>query len=177
MGAPVSVARSLRSVALLGVLSSLACREAPHRTCVESLCFEWAEAHETQSQGHKHKLTSALWGGAWLDVQSWEPGPGAPTDIAGVQRSLSRMRELTATARTSTMASTTVAGTAAAVEDATIEWRGQRYRRMTWVIPRAPRWVAVDVTAPVAEWDRSAPRLRAMVAQAAWESPVTPSRP
>lgn len=157
---------ALASVALL------ACRESPRRTCVESLCFEWAEAHETRSVEHKHKLTSPAWGGAWLDVQSWEPGPGAPSDVSSLQNALTRMRELTATARSSSMRAGTIGGLPAAVEDATIDWRGHSYRRVTWVVRRAPRWVAVDVTAPIADWERASPRVRAIVERATWEQPA-----
>jgi hypothetical protein len=168
MGAPVNATRSL---ALLVALAVLGCREAPRQHCVETLCFEWSEEHATQTLGHKHKLTAAAWGAAWIDVQSFEPGPSAPFAIASLQTRFARMRELTATARSSSLREGALGARPALAEDAVIEWRGRAFRRMTWLVPATPRWVAVDVTAPESEWNRDAPRLRGYIERARWQSP------
>lgn len=167
MGTPLNTSRWL---AALVALSALACREAPRQYCVETLCFEWSEEHATRSVGHKHKLSAAAWGSALIDVQSFEPGPNAPFSITSLQPRFARMRELTGTARSSSLREDTLAGRPALAEVAVIEWRGRTFRRETWLVPASPRWIAVDVTAPVADWDRDAVRLRGYITRARWET-------
>ena len=151
----------------------LSCREAPRRTCVETLCFEWSEPHTTRSSRRRHTLRSDAWDGAWIDVQSWEPGPNAPASIGALRTQFARLRELTAPARSTSRREGSVGGRPAAVEDAVIDWRGQAYRRVTLIVPAVSagaRWVSVDVTARVADWDRASPRVRRYIESARWEA-------
>ena len=80
------------------------------------------------------------------------------------------MRELSGTARSSSLREDTLAGRPALAEVAVIEWRGREFRRETWLVPASPRWVAVDVTALVADWDRDAVRLRDYITRARWQT-------
>lgn len=170
-------ARSLtRSLALSLALSLSAllpaCREPARSVCVESLCFEWAEPHRLRSEGHKHTLSSDAWDGAWIDVQSWSPGPRAPTTPDALVEALSRLRALSGGAVSRTSQVSAFAGQPAVLEDVVLEWRGQRVRGQTWVVPRSPRWLSVDVTAREPDWNRASPRLLAYVARARWQAPA-----
>ncbi len=166
--------RSRFALSLSLTLSALspACREPARAVCVETVCFEWAEPHRARSEGHKHTLSSDSWDSAWIDVQSWAPGPRAPTTPDALLDALARLRVVSGGALSRTSQVSTFAGQPAVLEDVVLDWRGQRYRRQTWVVARSPRWLAVDVTARESDWNRASPRLLAYLHNARWQAPA-----
>jgi hypothetical protein len=136
----------------------------------------WTETYQLTSQGTRHTMRSSDWGGAFIDIQSWSNRPPSPTSFTDLRQTYSRLRELTLPAASSEVRENTLSGRRALIEDATFDWRGTRYRRVTWIVPPFSRanatpsteWVSVDVTARVADWQHSAPRLLRYVEALEW---------
>lgn len=131
-------------------LTPSACRNTTARTCVEGVCFELTGEVRALHADHKHNYRVVGRPG-WLDVQSFAISP-MTRDTLDEGASMLERRYRSIDAQQLHTSRTTLGAQPAVILDALRLYNGATYRRRTWLLVVDHRWLAIDVTAPDADF-------------------------